>query len=50
MAKKTEESKDEPKTVKVKFVKDFEGHKAGEVIEVSLSNLVYFQEWDAIEK
>jgi hypothetical protein len=51
MKTKTDELKDEKaETFKVKFIKDFEGHKAGEVLEVSLSNLVHFQEWDAIEK
>jgi hypothetical protein len=45
MAKKNEDVD----VVKVVFVRDFEDHKAGEVLEVSESNLVHFQEWDAVE-
>lgn len=34
---------------KVKFIRDFEGHKAGDVVEMTSSQLYYFQEWDCIE-
>lgn len=33
---------------KVLFIRDFEGHKAGEVIDI-IENLSYFQERDCIE-
>jgi hypothetical protein len=36
-------------TIAVKFARDFEGHKAGEVVEMTPSQLFYFQEWDCIE-
>jgi len=34
---------------KVKFIRDFEGHKAGEVVEMDAGQVYVFQEWAAIE-
>jgi hypothetical protein len=37
------------KMAKVLFIRDFEEHKAGEVVEMTASQLFYFQELDCIE-
>jgi len=37
------------KMAKVLFIRDFEGHKAGEVVEMTASQLHYFQERACIE-
>jgi hypothetical protein len=37
------------KTIRVRFVKNFEGHLVAEELEIPASRLVHFQEWDAVE-
>jgi hypothetical protein len=45
MSKKSETHE----TVLVRFVKDFDGHKTGDEVEILVSELVYFEEWAAVE-